>query len=164
MTLQPHPCHLNTYAWTIVSTFEPAPFSLVHPWIIRCVMHHPCPIAPSVSASPLMSSGIGTLDMPSCFHATQSQNHYICSAYDWARLGTCQFWHHRWHLCWRRVVVHDTPTCLTSSYTCGLLHYETLFAGLFGVKLSCTLFTHFFTSYHFIGKGSLEQRWHPSGV
>ena len=31
MTLQPHPCHLNTYALTIVSTFEPAPFTLVHP-------------------------------------------------------------------------------------------------------------------------------------
>ena len=70
MTLQPHPCHINTYALTILSTFVRAPFTLVHPLIICCVMHHPCPIAPSVSASPLMSSGICTLDMPSCFHAT----------------------------------------------------------------------------------------------
>ena len=93
-----------------------------------------------------------------------SQNYYILSACDGARLGTCQFWHHQWHLCWRRVVVHDTPTCVTSSYTYGILHYQSLFAGLFGVKLACTLFTHFFTSYHFIGKCSLEQRWHPSGV
>ena len=45
--------------------------------------------------------------------------------------------------------MHDTPTCVTSSYTYGILHDQTLFAGLFGVKLHCTLFAHFFTAVLF---------------
>ena len=91
MTLQPHPCHITTYALTILSTFEPAPFTLVHPLIIRCVMHHPCPIAPSFQHHHSCHLVLAHWTCHHVFTPLSFPEPLYTQCICWARLGTCQF-------------------------------------------------------------------------
>ena len=59
------------------------------------------------------------------------------------------------------MVVHDTPTCVTSSDTCGILHYEPIFSGLFGVKLACIV-SSLTSPPHIIS--TRMARWNKGGI
>ena len=146
------------------SIFEPAPFTLVHQLIIRCVMHHPCPIAPSfqhhhschlVLAHWTCHHVFTPLSPRTIIYAVHMTGH-VWEHVSFDIIGgtfvdgvwLCMTHPHAWHLLTHMgfyIISLYLPDCLVSS-------------------LLCTLFTHCFTSYDFNGTGSLEQRWHPSRV